>query len=213
MKEYNIIKEIGQYWIISCIFAPYIFNYIFNMYDFKTVTIVSLLLTCIFLYTRARHFYLEANKLGKTDKKTLQNLIKTLHLDTFREYICNQNAWYGYNKEVVGYAYSFVEEVGKLSNFIGHKETRKAVEQLAQKIEELNRFAALKMYSEPTDDYYYQLPKRTERECEQSKIDAESINQKSKEVDNLLKALVLNLKEEHEMEIAGDKPLSGDLYS
>ena len=60
------------------------------------------------------------------------------------------------------------------------------------------------MYSEPTDDYSYQLPKRTERECEQSKIDAESINQKSKEVDNLLKALVLNLKEEHEMEIAGD---------
>ena len=213
MKEYNIIKEIGQYWIISCIFAPYIFNYIFNMYDFKTVTIVSLLLTCIFLYTRARHFYLEANKLGKTDKKTLQNLFKTLHLDTFREYICNQNAWYGYKKEVVGYAYSFVEEVGKLSNFIGHKETRKAVEQLAQKIEELNHFAGLKMYSEPTDDYFYQLPKRTERECEQSKIDAESINQKSKEVDNLLKALVLNLKEEHEMEIAGDKPLSGDLYS
>ena len=204
MKEYNIIKEIGQYWIISCIFAPYIFNYIFNMYDFKTVTIVSLLLTCIFLYTRARHFYLEANKLGEADKKTLQNLFKTLHLDTFREYICNQNAWYGYNKEVVGYAYSFVEEVGKLSNFIGHKETRKAVEQLAQKIEELNHFAALKMYSEP---------KRTERECEQSKIDAESINQKSKEVDNLLKALVLNLKEEHEIGIAGDKPLSGDLYS
>ena len=183
------------------------------MYDFKTVTIVSLLLTCIFLYTRARHFYLEANKLGEADKKTLQNLFKTLHLDTFREYICNQNAWYGYKKEVVGYAYSFVEEVGKLSNFIGHKETRKAVEQLAQKIEELNHFAALKMYSEPTDDYFYQLPKRTERECEQSKIDAESINQKSKEVDNLLKALVLNLKEEHEMEIAGDKPLSGDLYN
>lgn len=204
MKEYNIIKEIGQYWIISCIFAPYIFNYIFNMYDFKTVTIVSLLLTCIFLYTRARHFYLEAHKLGEADKKTLQNLFNTLHLDTFREYICNQNAWYGYKKEVVGYAYSFVEEVGKLSNFIGHKETRKAVEQLAQKIEELTRFAGLKMYSEPTDDYSYQLPKRTERECEQSKIDAESINQKSKEVDNLLKALVLNLKEEHEIEIAGD---------
>lgn len=205
MKEYNIIKELGQYWIISCIFAPYIFNYIFNMYDFKTVTIVSLLLTCIFLYSRARHFYLEAHKLGEADKKTLQKLFKILHLDTYKEYICNQNAWYGYNKEAIRFSYKFIEEAGKLSNLIGHKEIRKAVEQLVQKIEELNHLAGLKMYSEPTDDYSYQLPKRTEREYEQSKIDAESINQKSKEVARLLDALVLNLKEEHEMEIYAHK--------
>lgn len=108
-QEFNIFKKIGSNWLIGSIFVPLIINKFFDMKDLNFTLIATLGSLCVFLYLRARHFFLLGQELGEADRATLHRLFEIFDVNDFEENIYQQNAWYGYRITSIDRAIHFVD--------------------------------------------------------------------------------------------------------
>lgn len=193
-QEFNIFKEIGSNWLICSIFVPLIINKFFDMKDLNFTLIATLGSLCVFLYLRARHFFLLGQELGEADRATLHRLFEIFDVNDFEENIYQQNAWYGYRITSIDRAIHFVEEADRVGNMITHEGIKRRLNSLKVLLKDFLDYSSKQMYNERTS---YTLPKEPDK-YSQSEATAIVLNEKTKKIFQELEKFVFNLKKEHQ---------------